>query len=91
MITNLMQQPAQMNPVPTVYQGMDVHTGPSVRLSEKLTLTIKEAAAYSGIGENTLIGLHRRPKCPFALYVGKKRMIKREAFEKYISEQTYLR
>ncbi len=75
---------------PTISTSEHCSPVPSVRLSEKLTLTIKEAAAYSGIGENTLIGLHRLPKCPFALYVGKKRLIKREAFEKFISEQTYL-
>ena len=89
-MTNPEQRPS-LPPVPPGEVLPERRTSlPEVRLSEKLTLTIKEAAAYSGIGENTLIGLHRRPKCPFALYVGKKRLIKRDAFEKFISEQTYL-
>ncbi len=25
------------------------------------------------------------PKCPFVLYVGRKKLIKRQAFEKYIN------
>ena len=47
---------------------------------EKTTLTLEEAAAYTGIGENRLRVL--------VLWVGTKRLIKRRALEKYI-DQTY--
>ena len=53
----------------------------------KLTLTIREAAAYSNIGINRLEVLLKKPDCPFLLYVGdSKRLIKRKEFEEYISK-----
>lgn len=55
-----------------------------VPIKDKLNLTIEEAAAYSGIGMNRIEGLIKDPKCPFVLYVGRKRLIKRKQFEKFI-------
>ena len=52
----------------------------------KVTLTIKEAAEYSNIGINKIETLLRAPRCPFVLYVGNKKLVKRKEFEKYISE-----
>jgi len=57
-----------------------------VPIWEKMTMTIEETAAYSNIGQHKIIELVKNPKCPFVLYVGKKRLIKRKEFEKYISE-----
>ena len=54
----------------------------------KLTLTIKEAAEYSNIGENKLRELVKIPQCPFLLMSGRNILIKREAFEKYVNECT---
>ena len=51
---------------------------------EKVTLTIEEAAEYSSIGQNKLYDMTNSPVCPFVLWSGKKRLIKREAFEKYL-------
>lgn len=51
----------------------------------KLTLTIKEAAAYSNIGINRIEELLKQPKCDFVLYVGNKKLVKRKEFEQYIS------
>ena len=51
----------------------------------KMTLTIKEAAEYSNIGINKIESLLKTPHCPFVLYVGTKRLVKRVAFEEYIS------
>ena len=51
----------------------------------KLTLTIKEAAAYSNIGINKIEELLKQPKCDFVLYVGNKKLVKRKEFEQYIS------
>lgn len=53
-------------------------------LSEKLCLTVTEAAKYSGIGINTISKLLNDPDCPFVMRVGRKRMVKREAFEEFI-------
>ena len=52
----------------------------------KLNLTIKEAAAYSNIGINRIEELLKNPKCPFVLYVGTKRLVKRKEFEQYIAK-----
>ena len=57
-----------------------------IPVKEKVTLTIKEAAEYSNIGINKLENLLKSPRCPFVLYVGKKKLVKRKEFEKYISE-----
>ena len=53
---------------------------------KKGAFTIKEAAEYSNIGINKLECLLRSPRCPFVLYVGKKKLVKRKEFEKFISE-----
>lgn len=57
-----------------------------VPICQKVTLTIKEAAEYSNIGINRIESLLRAPRCPFVLYVGKKKLVKRKEFEKFISE-----
>ena len=56
-------------------------------IDKKLTLTIQEASEYSGIGINTIRRISNGDDCPFVLYVGNKRMIKRRVFEKYLEEQ----
>lgn len=57
-----------------------------VEIKDKLNLTIEEAALYSNIGICKIKELAKSPNCPFVLYVGKKKLIKRKEFEKYISE-----
>ena len=58
----------------------------TVPIQCKVALTIKEAAEYSNIGINKLESLLRSPRCPFVLYVGKKKLVKRKEFEKFISD-----
>lgn len=58
-----------------------------IPISEKLALSIKEAAAYSNIGINKIENMLRQPDCPFVLYVGTKKLVKREAFEAYINQK----
>lgn len=53
----------------------------------KMALTIKEAAAYSSIGINKIESMLRSPNCPFVLYVGTKKLVKRKEFEQFISNQ----
>ena len=58
----------------------------SVPIHLKMTLTIKEAAEYSIIGNNKIDSLLRSPKCPFVLFVGTKKLVKRKEFEQFISD-----
>ena len=53
----------------------------------KMNLTIKEAAEYSNIGINKIDSMLRTPNCPFVLYVGSKKLVKRKEFEQYISDK----
>ena len=57
----------------------------SVPVWEKMMLTVDEAALYSNIGVNKIREMCDEPMCPFVLYVGRKRLIKRKAFEEYIN------
>ena len=58
----------------------------SVPVWEKMNLTIEEAAAYSNIGINKIDDMAKSPGCPFVLYIGRKKLIKRKEFEKYIEK-----
>ena len=52
----------------------------------KMNLTSKEAAEYSNIGINKIDSMLRTPNCPFVLYVGTKKLVKRKKFEEYIRQ-----
>ena len=52
----------------------------------KVALTIREAAEFSNIGINKIESLLRTPCCPFVLYVGTKKLVKRKEFEQFISQ-----
>lgn len=62
----------------------------TVPIWEKVTLTIDEAAEYSNIGINKIRELSNNPRCNFVIFVGKRRLIKRKEFEKFISENVEL-
>ena len=53
---------------------------------EKTHLTLEEAAAYTGIGVNKLRQLTNDKRCPFVLFVGTKRMIKRKRLDEYLEK-----
>ena len=59
-------------------------------LWEKANLTIEEAAEYSNIGQNRISELLKMPRCPFVLYVGKKKLVKRKEFERFIEDSIAL-
>lgn len=63
---------------------MTVERTETVKLNEKLTLTIEEAAEFSNIGINKIRELLRAPDCKFALHIGRRTLVKRKAFEAYI-------
>ena len=56
-----------------------------VPIYEKSNLTLEEAAAYFNIGVNKLRQLTDDDKCPFVLWVGSKRLIKRKKMDEYLS------
>ena len=60
----------------------------TVPIWEKANLSMEEAAAYFGIGINKLREMTNEDNCPFVLWNGSKRMIKRmikrKAFEKFL-------
>lgn len=58
-----------------------------IPLNLKLTMTVKEAAQYSNIGINRIDRMLRSPNCPFVLYVGTKKLVKRKEFEQFISNK----
>ena len=60
---------------------------PNISLSEKLNLTLKEASQYSGIGLNRLRKISEDNK-ELVLFIGRKRLIKRKALERYL-EKSY--
>ena len=51
----------------------------------KQNLTIEEAAVYSNIGQHKPRELTADERCPFVLWVGNKRLIKRRQFDEYMS------
>ena len=59
----------------------------NVPIHFKMTLTVKEAAEYSNIGINKIDSMLRSPNCPFVLYVGAKKLVKRREFEQFISQK----
>ena len=59
----------------------------TVPIHLKMTLTAREAAEYSNIGINKIDSMLRTPNCPFVLFVGTKKPVKRKKFEPFISEK----
>ena len=56
-------------------------------IDRKMLLSIREAAEYSNIGINKIDEMLKQPNCPFVLYVGSKKLVKRKAFEEYIEDR----
>lgn len=60
----------------------------NIPIWEKQNLTIEEAALYSNIGVNRLREIASNPLNNITLYVGRKMLIKKRAFDKWIENQT---
>ena len=56
----------------------------TVPIHLKMPLTAREAAEYSNIGINKIDSLLKMPNCPFVLYIGTRKLVKRVEFEQYI-------
>lgn len=63
---------------------MEQPTSEAVPIYHKLALTIREAAEYSNIGINKIDSLLKQPNCPFVLFVGTKKLVKRKEFEEFV-------
>ena len=59
---------------------------PIVEIKDKILLTMEEAAAYSNIGINRLRRITNEPSCPFVLYIGKRKVIKRKGLESFLEK-----
>ena len=64
----------------------NTHKRPKIPLWERSSLTIDEAAEYSGVGRARLRQLTDREDCPFVLWVGSKRLIRREKLDQYLDK-----
>lgn len=53
---------------------------------QKATLTLEEAADYTGIGVNKLRDLSNMEECNFVLWNGSKRLLKREKLLAFLNK-----
>lgn len=67
------------------YEEISEHNN-TIRISEKVLLSIPEASEISNIGVNKISELLRAPRCNFVVYVGRKKLVRRKEFEEYISK-----
>lgn len=62
----------------------------NVPIYQKVTITIDEAANLTNIGKTKIYGLTKERDCDFTLQVGKKMLIKREPFIRYLMKKSVL-
>lgn len=72
------------------YDDMNNSKVERVPIYQKMALTIREAAEYSNIGINKIDSMLKQPGCPFVLYIGTRKLVKRREFEKFISEKAVI-
>ena len=53
----------------------------------KSNLTIEEAAEYTSIGRDKLYDMTSQENCPFVLWIGSKRLIKRKRLEEFLDKR----
>ena len=59
----------------------------TLSISEKSLLTPEEAAEYFNIGVNKIRSMTNDEDCPYVLWSGNRRLIKRIAFEEFLYSQ----
>ena len=64
----------------------NTHKRPQIPVWERSSLSIDEAAEYSGVGRARLRELTDREDCPFVLWVGSKRLIRRKKLDEYLDK-----
>ena len=55
-----------------------------VAIADKALLTLEEASKYFNIGINKLRAMTNEENCPYVVWNGSKRLIKRKPFEEYL-------
>jgi hypothetical protein len=55
-------------------------------LDQKPLLTLREAAQYTGVGINRLRTMSNEPGCDYVLFIGSKRMFKRELLMQFLTQ-----
>lgn len=63
-----------------------IYLAKEVPIWEKSNLTLEEASAYFGIGINKLRDITNEKNCPFVIWCGSKRLIKRKLFDAYLEK-----
>ena len=63
---------------------MDIDETKQVKLKDKPMMTLHEAAEFTGIGRYKLCELADKPDCEFVLWVGNKRLFKRDKLLEYL-------
>ena len=58
----------------------------TIPIWEKFLLTPREASIYTNIGINKMDKIINNPMYDFVLHIGKKRLIKRKEFEKFLEK-----
>lgn len=58
-----------------------------IPLWNKPIMSVAEAAMYTGLSANKIYEMTSDEKCPFVIWVGSRRVIKRKSFEKYLERQ----
>ena len=61
-----------------------------VPIWHKTNLTIDEAVEYSDISRAGLLKMINQNDCPFVLRLGRRRLIKRRAFDEYITKLDFV-
>ena len=59
----------------------------TVAIKDKKLLSVEEAAELFGIGRGKIRELTNDYRCPFVIWIGGHRKIKRDAFEEFIMKQ----
>lgn len=62
----------------------------NVPIYQKISLTVGEASALTNIGQAKIYELVKERDCDFTLQVGKKILIKREPFIRYLMKKSVL-
>ncbi len=58
-----------------------------VPIAEKALLTVDEASEYFNIGPQRIRDLTNDDNCPYVLWIGTKRLIKREMLKEFLYSQ----
>ena len=57
-----------------------------VPIWERVTITLEEAAAYTGIGVCKLREMSNEPGCDFVIWVGGRRLFKRRKLDEFLEK-----